>query len=89
MGDVLAKHKNELDRIANTEDYLDEADAAEDGAILLGIALDFEKEIERLTAENEKLRDALYRGSIADESLGSRSAAEICKAALTGESDEN
>lgn len=44
----IEKHRKELDRIANVEDYPDDDDAIDDGARLLEIALVFDHEIKRL-----------------------------------------
>ena len=44
----LHNQQIELNRIANTEDYDDDDDALTDGETLLGIALDFDREIRNL-----------------------------------------
>ena len=53
------QHRVNLDRIANVEDYDDDDDAITDGETLLGIALDYEKEIDRLRSVMQEKNNAL------------------------------
>jgi hypothetical protein len=48
--------RKQLDKIANTEDYMDDDDAIRDGEILLGIALGFEREFDRVSTEYSELQ---------------------------------